>query len=217
MLRRLADVLQRPQAYLGSHLRHALQQTSIAALPFLYQRWVGWRLVLALQSMGFRAVNEPIGCLFLGGGIRLRTDDLEMSLWCEPRLLRAAHPSGLRAATREAQPDYVLVFPGQGGRDAFVLDATLASSRTAQKARYREGIELDAPRTIAGVPVRRRPLRAWAAAPTPTQHCDLHAPDGSVGTIPMLPGRFVDGPLRAWLQDAIEHARAWAPIAKATG
>jgi hypothetical protein len=214
-LRRLADVVLRPRAYLSARLRSLFARSDAATLPFLYQRWVGLQLVRACERAGFVVNGDVIGSLFLGGSVALQRDGLAFTLWCEPRLSTKSHPSGLRAAGGEVEPDYVLVFPGNGGFDAYVLDATLSGEQADAKARYRSNVEFAALLLVAGVPVRRHPLRAWAAVPVARDRCDLHASDGSTGTVPMLPGAFQAAPIAAWLHDAIVHATAWSRLGAA--
>jgi hypothetical protein len=216
--RRLADEIMRPGRVfdrMAIALRGA--EPPLADLPFLYQRWVGLKLLTELkEGFGFQPVGDPTGPLFLGGCITLRRRELEIQLWCEPRLGHQPHPCGLvvtshAALAREATPDYVLVTPGTGGPDAFVLDATLSKDPTliARKASYRSRLVFHEFRAVAGVPGRRPPLRAWAAVPIGgAHHNQLSLPDGSAGCIPMHPGNFDHRPLRSWLGDLVDHAEA---------
>ncbi|MEZ6036517.1 MAG: hypothetical protein R3F29_03480 [Planctomycetota bacterium] len=223
--RRLADAILRPEQFLASTLGELLRDdTPLADLPFLYQRWVGVRLLLELcDTFGFQVLGDATGALFLGGVIELRRETTALHLWCEPRLAHGAHPSGLIATSREhaeadVTPDYVLVTPGSGGPDAFVLDATMSHDPTLldRKTRYRERIAFREFRPAAGVPGRRLPLRAWAAVPIAgIAHNQLSRPDGSGGTVPMQPDAFAPGPLQAWLGDLIDHADAWQLLADA--
>ncbi|MBL8726663.1 MAG: hypothetical protein JNK49_21660 [Planctomycetes bacterium] len=208
-----------PAGALGASLRGPVH---VADLPFLYQRWVGVRLVRELQDgFGFMISGDPVGPLFLGGCIPMFRAGTQLHLWCEPRLGEQPHPSGLittslAESNREATPDYVLVTPGSGGPDAFVLDATLSHDPTLveRKSRYRERLAFQEFRLAAGVPGRRRPLRSWAAVPIyGASHNQLARPDGSCGVIPMQPDQFDPKPLRAWLQDAVDHGDAWRLLA----
>lgn len=218
--RRVADAILRPEQFLGRHLSLlTANEMPIADLPFLYQRWVGARLLRILDDdFGFAMLDDPVGALFLGGRVRLLRGTTTLWLWCEPRLERTGHASGLIADGAEATPDYVLITPGRGGPDAFVLDATLSQDPTLleQKARYRDRISFAAFRRKAGVPGRQRPLRAWAAAPVAgTQLNRLTVPDGSCGVVPMHPTAGSPEPLREWLREIVDHADAWQLLAEA--
>lgn len=212
--RRLADRILNPGSDLPGMAEALLgDEPRMADVPFLYQRWVGTRIVLALRvAFGFQVVNDSIGPLFLGGRVVFRRRATTIELWCEPRLGSAPHPSGLASDGIELTPDFVFVTPGHGGPDAFVLDATLSTDPTMleRKARYRDNLTFAKFRTKAGVPGRHRPIRAWAAAPIlDATYNQLSRPDGSAGVVPMQPGRFRDEPLRAWLAELIDHADAW--------
>ncbi len=212
--RRLADSILRPEQFLADTVAHWLQdQPASTDLPFLYQRWVGTRLVHELtESFHFALLCDPVGPLFLGGCISLRREATTIQLWSEPRLSQREHASGLAAEGFEATPDFLFVTPGHGGPDAFVLDATMSHDPTIleSKSRYRERICFTQFRPQAGVPGRRRPLRAWAAVPLAhATHNQLSRPDGSAGLVPMQPEGFLRTPLRAWLADIVDHADAW--------
>ena len=212
--RQLADVIRFPNRSLSSKVRGMLEEpTATADLPFLYQRWVSMRLVQELTgTFGYRLLREPFGPLFLGGRVPMEKDGVEIELWVEPRLSAGEHPCGLGSSGAETTPDFVLITPGQGGKDAFVLDATLSVDPTvlARKSGYRERLCFSKFRPIAGVPGRRRPLRAWAVAPIADEKNRLDRPDGSAGCVPMVPGRAVsERMVRAWLRDAVEHGEAW--------
>lgn len=212
--RRLADAIRFPERGLQASIQDLLcEPIATADLPFLYQRWVGMRLVRELvESFGFRAVREPFGPLFLGGCVPLERDGVEIELWVEPRLGAGEHACGLGSLGAEATPDFVIITPGQGGKDAFVLDATLSVDGTvhARKSSYQDRVCFWKFRPVAGVPGRRRPLRAWAASPLMAGINQLSRPDGSAGCVPMVPGRVdVEGLVRAWLGDVVEHGVAW--------
>lgn len=213
--RRLADAIIRPAQFLPSVIRDLLERNDppLADLPFLFQRWVGTRIVRELaNTFHFRSVGSSIGPIFLGGCIRLRRDSTAIDIWCEPRLSHLDHPSGLSAEGLEATPDFVMLTPGQGGPDAFVLDATMSQDPTIleSKTRYRERIAFRQFRTRAGVPGRHGPLSAWAAAPIPgATYNQLSRPDGSAGVVPMLPQSFNSEPLNEWLAEIVDHADAW--------
>lgn len=220
--RRLADAVLRPSQFLPEMIGSLLQDDPAAAdLPFLYQRWVGSRLVRELAStFGFQALGDPAAVLLLGGCIALRRAATVIQMWSEPRLSQLKHPSGLSAQGAEATPDFVLLTPGRGGPDAFVLDATMSHDPTLveRKTHYRERIVFRQFRAQAGVPGPRRPLCAWAAVPLAgATHNQLKRPDGSAGLLPMQPGAFAAGPLRAWLSDIVDHADAWQLLSSARG
>lgn len=186
----------------------------VADRGFLFQRWVGLKLIEALEGFGFVTEGDRVQALFLGGRLGLRREGVELDLWCDPRLVaNHPHPSGLRVTRHETTPDFVLLTPGSHGKDAFVLDATLSLDLgiRSSKARYLHDLELEQQTRIAGVPVRLHsaPLRAWAAAPLRRPICDLSTPDGRSGTVPMPPSGYDSAPLRAWLQDIVDHASAW--------
>jgi hypothetical protein len=202
----------------GLHaLRGILSGAPAAAdVPFLYQRWCGVKLYQALEDAGLVLERgDPVGAILLGGSITLVHEQARIELWVEPRLAcRDDHPSGYRCAGRdqlEATPDYLLVTGGSRGPDAFVLDATKSADEhlLGRKSRYLNEIESAGTRLIAGVPTTQRPLRSWAMAPVGGNHCRLESSDGSRGVIPMQPAHYLDGGLRAWVQDVVDHARAW--------
>lgn len=212
--RRLADSILRPEQFLPDTISDFLREDPhLADVPFLYQRWVGVRVVRELaDTFGFKVLGDPTGPLFLGGCIPMRRGSTVIELWSEPRLSQHEHPSGLSADGAEATPDFLLITPGRGGPDAFVLDATMSQDPTImeRKTRYRERVAFRQFRPQAGVPGRHRPLRAWAAAPLAgATHNQLTRPDGSAGVVPMQPGSFVPGPLRNWLAEIVDHGDAW--------
>ena len=201
-------------------LRGLLHQPVHAAdLAFLYQRWCGLWLLNSLREAGLAIMEgDPVGALLLGGTIHLRGEGAQVELWVEPRLTVAGpHHSGFRCAGKkqgEATPDYLLVTPGPRGPSAFVVDATKTSDEDVlrSKFRYLSEIESAATTTVAGVPTTLGPLRAWAAAPIGGNHCRLESSNGSQGVIPMQPAHFQQGGLRAWVQDVVDHSRAWGQV-----
>lgn len=218
--RALADSVLRPEQFLANTIGDLLRDApAMADLSFLYQRWVGARMVCELRDgFGFQVLTDPTGPLFLGGCVRLRRGPTRIELWSEPRLSRRDHPSGLAATGDEVTPDFVLVTPGHGGPDAFVLDATMSHDPTIveRKMRYRERIVFRQVRPQGGVPGRHRPLRAWAATPLAgASHNQLRRPDGSAGVVPMQPDGFLAPPLHSWLRDIVDHADAWQLLAQA--
>ena len=184
----------------------------MADLPFLYQRWCGLKLIEALRAMGWRCKKDSLPVLFLGGELEFEKQGVLLSLWFEARIFsEIGHASGMVCAEKEASPDFLLLTPGRGGRDAFVLDATLSTSSEARslKSKYLSTLRNAGMRTIAGVPTRHGPLASWAAAPIARSSCDLEGGSGRSGTVPMLPVNWSDAPLRAWLGDIEAHALAW--------
>lgn len=214
-LRRQAPRLLRPEALLPEHVRSLLGGTvQMADVPYLYQRWVGVKIVEALHRLGWAVEADPVGPIFLGGVLPFRNRGHGFDLWVEPRLSRTLrHPSRFRCARGEdITPDYVFVTPGPGGPDAFVLDATMATEESAllEKGRYLELMELSYFVTLAGCPVLRRPRISWSAAPLRSSHSKLHSDDGRMGSVPMHPESWSPAPLEAWLADVAKHALAWS-------
>jgi len=215
-LRRLLGAWEGPDAF--DSLRGILRDPLGAAdLAFLYQRWCGVKLYQALEDTGFALERgDPVGALLLGGQISLTREAARIDLWAEPRLACTdEHESGYRCAGRgklEATPDFLLVTSGPRGPDAFVLDATKSADDELlrQKFVYLSEVESAATRLVAGVPTTQGPLRSWAMAPIGGNHCRLESSDGSRGVIPMQPAHYLDGGLRAWVQDVADHARAWS-------
>jgi hypothetical protein len=56
-------------------------------------------------------------------------------------------------------------------------------------------------RIVAGVPLTRHPVRAWAAAPLRKRSCIVLDRTGAKGVIPMHPAGWSEAPLNAWLGD----------------
>ena len=213
-LRRIADEVQKPQAALPANIHQLLRSPiQVADRPFLYQRWCGAMLLSTFERMGWTVMCDRVPALFLGGKIPLRKDDVTIALWVEPRLTsRGAHASQLHATrAREASPDLLLTTSGPSGKDAFILDPTLASNQGehAKKSKYLRTLAFDALPNLAGQPVHHTPLRSWAAAPIRLQRCQLESANGRAGTVPMHPLHFDRGPLKAWLFDIEAHALAW--------
>jgi len=214
-LRALAPCMIDPRIALPQWLGSVLDAGAEATeLSFLYQRWCGIKIIDALAELGFRVQGGAAGPIFLGEQA-IEFSDAEgvpLTLWCEPRLLRRReHDAGLRAhAHEEQQPDFLLLAPGERGLEAYVLDATLSSDRERLLAKgdYLTTLVFDAMRTIAGIPIPKRPLRSWAMAPLSTDLCRLNDPHGRTGTIPLDPLRPATA-LRAWLSDVVRSARAW--------
>lgn len=214
-LRRYAQQLTHPTDYLSTSLHNLLHGTlEIADTPYLYQRWCGVKLLQAFEALDWVYRDDPTGALYLGGEIRLYKAEVEISLWVEPRFSPfKAHPSGFacRRATAETHPDYFIITPGPSGVDAFILDPTTTADPEIRrnKGKYLDILEAISMATVAGVPAVHHPLRAWAAAPLHTPHCELDDPEGHTGTIPMHPLDWSDKPLLAWVSDINDYAIAW--------
>jgi hypothetical protein len=220
-IRRLHSTRLTEEALLAAQVSEVLSGANAADIPFLYQRWCGLKLVEGLQSLGWHPEQDVSGPLWLGGRIPFRHGHgHQLMVWVEPRLERArVHPSGFRCARGdEVSPDYLIVTPGPGGRDAFLLDPTLSTDRAAlnEKGKYLTRIELGIFATLAGCPVVRRPRLSWALSPLNGRHGHLLTSDGRVGAIPMNPDGFIIAPLRAWLTDVTRHAKAWSLVDRPT-
>ena len=205
-LRRLARELLNPQAMLGTMLNDLLAEPiAIADVPFLYQRWCGLHLVQAFERLGWRRRGDFTGALFLGGRVELfGLGEGHLTIWIEPRVSRATMPLsgwGCALAGDELTPDFLITCGEAGMRDAFVLDATLATSDEVlkSKSKYRFGIVGIDTFLIAGVPVARRPLRSWAIAPLDSTLCRLNDPEGRTGGVPLHPGRRDLRALDSWV------------------
>ncbi len=212
-LRRFAQQLIQPEEYLPTFLHNLLHGTvEIADTPYLYQRWCGVKLLSAFESLGWIWHEDPTGALFLGGEIRLYKNDVELSIWIEPRLSRRTHPSGFICKdVTETHPDYLIVTPGIYGIDAFILDPTTTADAGIRqnKAKYLTTIEGIAMANVAGIPLVRNPLRAWSASPLHKPHCELETSDGRTGTIPMHPLDWSEQPMLEWVRDIHNYALAW--------
>lgn len=217
-LRLYAQQLLNPTEYLPSFLHNLLYRTlEIADTPYLYQRWCGVKLLNTLETLGWICYDDPVGALFLGGEIRLNKQDVQISVWVEPRFSkRKPHPSGFFCpAVAETHPDYFIVTPGPHGiDDAFILDPTTSAASDVRhgKGKYLDTIESFEMLTVAGVPVVRNPLRAWSAAPIHTPHCELGDIEGRTGTVPMHPLNWTPQPLSAWVRDIETYALAWGKL-----
>lgn len=216
-LKRLARELLNPELALGSMLGDLLSEpVALADVPFLYQRWCGLHLVLAFERLGWKRRGDLTGALFLGGRVELLgVDGGRLTIWIEPRISRATMQLtgwGCATAGDELTPDFLITCGEAGTRDAFVLDATLSSSDAvlSSKSKYRAGIVGVDTLLIAGVPVARRPLRAWAIAPLDGTLCRLHDPEGRTGGVPLHPGRRDLRALDSWVADVSLHARRQA-------
>ncbi len=214
-LRQLAGRIDDPERTVAERITCLLGVTpELADEPVLYQRWCGMRIIETLAALGWRAEGDFVGALYLAGHVSFRKENTCIDLWIENRLSRRPHASGfLCAKGGDATPDYLIVTPGAGGLDAFILDATKSTDADvlAGKGRYLDLLQGTAPAMVAGVVSGpRRPLRSWAGAPLSVGHCQLATQNGSRGVVPMDPMAWDPAPLRAWLSDIERHARAWS-------
>jgi hypothetical protein len=212
-LRRMGDALLNPETTLPERMVDLLAGSEVAAeLPFLYQRWVGVRIVEALESMGWLTRDDPVGAIFLGGKLTFQKGNCQFDLWIEPRISSKTHECGFRSVgDQEATPDFMFITPGAGGIDAFILDATLNTDTPIllKKGNYINRIEREGVATFAGCPVVKRPLVAWSAAPSPSRANRMLLRDGTIGTIPMRPQDYESRPLVAWLTEIVRRSVAW--------
>lgn len=213
-LKRLARELLNPEAMLGTMLNDLLAEPiALADVPFLYQRWCGLHLVQAFERLGWKRRGDLTGALFLGGRVELLSEGAgQLTIWIEPRVSRATMPlTGWGCASKgdELTPDFLITCGEAGMRDAFVLDATLATSDEVlnSKSKYRFGIVGIDTLLVAGVPVARRPLRSWAIAPLDSALCRLNDPEGRTGGVPLHPGRRDLRALDSWVADVSLHAQ----------
>ena len=182
-----------------------------ADVPYLYQRWVGLKIVEAFKNLQWKVPENAAGVLFLGGEAIFRCHGVELSLWVEPRLEpNKNHPSGFNAvSTTEKAPDFLITTPGYLGDDAFVLDATLSTYDEIlySKGKYLESVMGDSPLLIGGAGLPRFPLRSWAVSPVREMLC--YDVVGKLGAIPAHPilGDFEH--LQKWIADVSQHALAW--------
>lgn len=216
-LKRLARELLNPEAMLGTMLNDLLAEPiALADVPFLYQRWCGLHLVQAFERLGWKRRGDLTGALFLGGRIEFwGVSAGQLTIWIEPRVSRATMPLtgwGCASKADELTPDFLITCGEAGMRDAFVLDATLATSDEVlnSKSKYRFGIVGIDTLLVAGVPVARRPLRSWAIAPLDSTLCRLNDPEGRTGGVPLHPGRRDLRALDSWVADVSLHAQRQA-------
>jgi len=186
-----------------------------ADIPYLYQRWVGLKIFRAMETHGWRMPANAAGVLFLGGGATFKEDrfGVEVTVWVEPRLDRKLkHPSGFNAyGTGEAAPDFLIITPGHGGDDAFVIDATKTADEETvkKKGKYLTMLVGESPIPVAGKGILRLPRRSWAASPLRAKHCEFFDSVGTTGVVPMHPAAWNPQPIFSWIQDISEHALAW--------
>jgi|GEM_PF-1861908 len=212
----------KPEKYFQETVNESLSKTvDMASLPFLYQRYVGLRLVEALQSAQWQKITPDklvmVAC-FMGGVIEFKKDHERLHLWCEPRLNKN-HPSGFTSAHTnekfEQTPDYLIVKAGLRGKlDGYVLDATLKFlkedlSTKAQKyislqhGQY-VGIQQQKSIRIAGCNAINKPLCSWVVSPNVHRYDNqLLSADGVFGVIPVDPRHYVSNPLDLFIKEIV--------------
>lgn len=213
-LKQLARGILKPESMLGTILGKLLSEpVALADVPFLYQRWCGLHLVQAFERLGWKRRGDLTGALFLGGRVELYgLGDGILTIWMEPRISGSTMQMtgwGCAVKGEELTPDFLIACGCAGMRDAFVLDATLSTSDDvlSTKARYRTAIVGVDTLLVAGVPVARRPRRAWAISPIDSALCRLNDPEGRTGAIPLHPGRRDFRPLDAWVGEVSLYAQ----------
>lgn len=193
------------QSLLRPAERDAARHLAGAELPYLYQRWCGWRLDQALGALGFKPDTDPLPAILLAGTVEYTREETTLTLLCEPRFAsRKGSIAGMTVAVGESTPDFVLLSSGSEGPEAHVLDPTLAKNTEARatKKRYLRTIRMTEARVVAGVRVLPGPERAWAASPLPGTKNLLEYGDwrGVHGTVPMNPLDYRAEPLLDWLR-----------------
>lgn len=224
LARTLVQHWQNPDYLLPNYLKDLLTNpVEIAHLSFLYQRWVGLKIVQSLQSAGWDKQGNELVAIFLGGKVRFLKGNLYIDLWCEPRLTKD-HDSGFTTygpTTHEMTPDYMLVTSGpQGSPDCFILDPTLCEDHQTLKkkaAKYtgspasglniQSDIRLQHSVKVAGCLAPRLPVRSWVV--TPTAHASILDVEGRLGQIPLDPIHFSIQALTHFIDDIERHAFAW--------
>lgn len=206
-LRALVFGLENPETVLPRRLaQDLLREARPADLPYLYERWCGWRVLQGLESLGWLAAEDPIPTLLYGGRVHLRRGTARLRLLCSPRFVAGKDPiEGIVPRYGEASPDFVLLVEGERGVEATVLDPTLSVDQASREAKwaYLETLQLLETRRVAGVVTRKAPLRSWAAAPMIHGTCMDVDWRGSRGTIPMNPCAFESRPLLDWLGEVL--------------
>ena len=210
----------KPENYVKDTLNEiSSMPIDMASLPFLYQRYVGLRLVESLQFSGWHRITPDkfvmVAC-FIGGVIEFTKGTARLSLWCEPRLNKN-HPSGFTSAHTdekfEQTPEYLIVMPTHNGKlDGYILDATLQSSHndlttkaakyiTEQHGRY-IGIQQQRMIKIAGCNAINKPLRSWVISPNVNKYDNqLLSHDGVFGIIPVDPRNYDPDALNLFIKD----------------
>lgn len=213
VFRRYINALHDPRVYLSEWVNQLfMDPIAVADIPFLYQRWVGLQILNSAERLGWKSSGNIVGSLFLGGGIEFSQGDVKVYMWVDPRL--SSHQSGLIGwkplnKGHELTPDFVFVSGYPGNRDAFILDATLSTTKeTAEdKGKYRYQLVGDDLQMVAGVPTIKQPLRSWAACPAPSNYCQLLDQHGFKGIIPVNPSQNNFSALDAWMSDLFIHAK----------
>jgi len=211
-VRRAITELRNPGSALPSIAAGMLAEEGLD-LPFLYQRWCGWKLIETLRELGHIPESDPISALLLSGLVSFRTVDqgsgsLTLSVLVDPRLAPGKEALlGLRSPRAEVTPDLLIVARHDSHVRAFVLDPTLTRDKHAiaeRKGKYLSTIECGQA-TVAGVRVLRGVDRSWAAAPLDDQVNYVHAGDwrGTRGVVPMNPLDWKVGPLKSWIADLL--------------
>lgn len=205
----------KPELFISENITQLFSNSvEMESLPFLYQRYVGLRIVEALQMSGWinTTKNELIAC-FIGGAVEFKKEDDCMTLWCEPRLSKS-HPSGFTSAHAdlafEQTPDYLLVKHNvNGDLDGYVIDATLISSRDTLLSKAKKyidvgdrGIQQQKTVKVAGCKAIRKPLRSWIVSPNINQFgSQLLTSDGVFGVIPVNPRNYFSYSLDMFIND----------------
>lgn len=185
-------------------------------LPMLYQRWVGDRLVQALQALGWTIASDPFGPLWLGGSIRAVRQDMELRLEVERRYIsRTYGNTNLDCVVGESlTPDFTLLFQAPWGQSAWILDATLSrepSIHLEKQEKYLAGLRLSQPSFVASVPTFPRPARSWVASPLGGRLPHLTDANGTMGTISVDPAEEGQPGLMSWLADLQGWVRGRSP------
>jgi len=201
--------------YLPQVLAGALTEPFDAAdVGYLYQRWCGLQLLLSFERQGWQVLDDPVGALFLGGTIQLRSGGTRAQLWVESRIgSKREHASGVTVrGAMEQSPDFMLLVPGPGGADLFVLDPTLSRNPEVYETKSKYLQTLLIRHVVAGRSCFRGPVRSWAAIPEIRDSCRLlGALDGTTGFVPLHPLAQTHSGLDAWVSDVSRHALAWTP------
>lgn len=210
IFRRLSKVICNPASSIVAYIGEVCDTPILSAdLPYLYQRWVVLKLLQSIKRVGWNIIGDPVGAIWLGGKVQLYKDEKRITAWIEPRLTSmrfGLHPSGYYAKNgAEKTPDFLIVAHRESGDEVFVLDATMSKDpdRLDEKGKYLRDIESSSFRIVAGVPLKRFPLRSWAASPILDSNCRISDEFGNIGVIPMNPNAWNSSPLDAWVSDLI--------------
>lgn len=210
IFRRLAKEICSPEVFIGTYINEVCGAPILAAdLPYLYQRWVALKFLQCMERVGWNTLDDPVGAIWLGGKLQFSKGAKRITAWIEPRLMHmrfGEHPSKFFAKDQpEKTPDFLIVAHKDSGDEAFVLDATISKSPQilVNKGKYLADIESSTYRSVAGVSLKRFPLRSWAASPIPDLTCRILDNFGHVGVIPMDPIAWNSNPFEAWIGDLI--------------